>query len=71
MMLVRKGDSEKVQFILSENPFLLNEELNEDGNTSLLTVSYYNHSSIVPFLLEQKDIDVNKTNKVNDRFWIS
>jgi ankyrin repeat protein len=60
-----KGDLEKVKSILSESPFLLNEGLDEDGNTALCTASYYNHSSIVSFLLEQEDIDVNKTNKVN------
>jgi ankyrin repeat protein len=63
-----KDDLEKVKSILSENPSLLNEGLNEDGWTALFTASYRNHSSIVFFLLEQENIDVNKTNKVNDQF---
>jgi ankyrin repeat protein len=63
-----KGELEKVKSILSENPSLLNEELYEDGRTALYTTSYHNHYPIVSFLLEQKDIDVNKTNEVNDRF---
>jgi ankyrin repeat protein len=66
-----KGGSEKVKSILSENPSLLNEGLDEDGWTALYIASYNNHSSIVSFLLEQEDIDVNKTNKVSYRFWIS
>jgi hypothetical protein len=63
-----KGDLEKVKSILSENPFLLNEGRNEDDETALFTASFHYHLSIVSFLLEQKDIDVNKTEKVNDRF---
>jgi ankyrin repeat protein len=63
-----EGESEKVKSILSENPFLLNEELYEDGETALFTASRNNHSSIVSFLLEQENIDVNKTKKVSYRF---
>jgi ankyrin repeat protein len=63
-----KGDLEKVKSVLSENSSLLNEGLNEHGNTALCLASDYTHSSIVSFLLEQENIDVNKTNKVNHRF---
>jgi ankyrin repeat protein len=63
-----KGDLEKVKSVLSENPFLLNEGLTEGGNTALYTASDTNHLSIVSFLLEQENIDVNKTNMVNDLF---
>jgi ankyrin repeat protein len=62
------GDLEKVKSILSENPSFLNEGLDEFGYTALYLASEYNHSSIVSFLLEQENIDVNKANKVNDRF---
>jgi ankyrin repeat protein len=62
------GDLEKMKSILSENPFLLNEGLDEDGNTALCSASNYYESSIVSFLLEQKNIDVNKTNMVIDLF---
>jgi ankyrin repeat protein len=63
-----KGDLDKVKNILSENPSLLNEGLNEDGETALTCASQYNRPSIVSFLLKQKNIDVNKTDKVKVRF---
>jgi ankyrin repeat protein len=63
-----KGDLERVKSILSESPFLLNEGLKEDGHTALYIASSRNHSSNVSFLLEHKDIDVNKSDKVNGRF---
>jgi ankyrin repeat protein len=64
----KNGDLVKVKSILSENPFLLNEGLDEFGYTTLFTASDNNHSWIVSFLLEQENIDVNKTDKVSDRF---
>jgi ankyrin repeat protein len=64
-----KGDLEKVKIILLNNPSLLNEGLNEYGFTALLLACCYNDSSIVSYLLEQEDIDVNKSNKVNDDCW--
>jgi ankyrin repeat protein len=63
-----KGDLEKVKSILSENTSLLNEGLGDDGTTALYTVSFKNHPSIVSYLLEEGGVDVNKANKVNDRF---
>jgi ankyrin repeat protein len=63
-----KGDLEKVKSILSENPSLLNEGLDEEGSTALYTASDNNRSSIVSFLLQQENIDVNKTKKVSYRF---
>jgi ankyrin repeat protein len=64
----KDGDLEKVKSILLGNLSLLNEGLNENGETALYVASLYNYPSIVPFLLEQEDIDVNKTNKVSVRF---
>jgi ankyrin repeat protein len=61
-----KGDLEKVKSSLLNNPSLLNEELNEDGETALYKACLYNHLSIVSYLLEQEAVDVNKSIKVND-----
>jgi ankyrin repeat protein len=65
----KNDDLEDVKHIISKDSSLLNEELDEAGCTALCKASGNNHSTIVSFLLEQKDIDVNKTNKVSDRFW--
>jgi ankyrin repeat protein len=59
-----------VKSILSENPSLLNEELDENGWTALFIACNYNHSSIVSYLLKEESVDVNKGNKVNIRYLI-
>jgi ankyrin repeat protein len=64
----KNDDLEKVKDVLSKDSSLLNEELNEYGETALYLASDNNHSSIVSFLLEQKDIDANKADKVSYRF---
>jgi ankyrin repeat protein len=55
-----------VNSVLSNNPFLLNEELDAGGSTALYVACCYNQSPTVSFLLEQKAIDVNKSINVND-----
>jgi ankyrin repeat protein len=62
----KNDDLEKVKIILSKDSYLLNETLNGDGWTALYLASKYKYSSIVSFLLEQEDLDVNKADKVND-----
>jgi predicted cupin superfamily sugar epimerase len=65
----KNDDLEDVKLIISKDSSLLNEELDEAGCTALCKASEFNHSTIISFLLEQKDIDVNKTTKVSVRFW--
>jgi hypothetical protein len=59
-----KDDLEKVKSILSDNPSLINEGLDEDGRTVLYFSSCNNRPLVVSYLLEQQNIDVNETNKV-------
>jgi ankyrin repeat protein len=60
-----KDDLEKVKMILLENPSLLNEGLDDNGKTALSTASsFIASSSVVSFLLEQENVDVNKADEV-------
>jgi hypothetical protein len=59
-----KEDLKKVKEIISQYPSLLNEDLNGNGWTPLITASCYNSVSIVEFLLSFDDIEVNKGAKV-------
>jgi hypothetical protein len=53
-----------VKEIISQYPSLLNEDLNGNGSTPLITASRNNSVSIVEFLLLRDDIEVNKGDKV-------
>jgi hypothetical protein len=59
-----KEDLKKVKEIISQYPSLLNEGLDGNGFTPLMTASGYNSVSIVEFLLSFDDIEVNKGTKV-------
>jgi ankyrin repeat protein len=58
------GDLEKVKSILSENPSLLNKNLDVYERTALYTACEHNHPSVVSYLLEQDSVDVKKADEV-------
>jgi hypothetical protein len=59
-----KEDWKKVKEILSQYPSLLNEDLDEDGFTSLITASMYYSVPVVEYLLSCDGIEINKQTKV-------
>jgi hypothetical protein len=59
-----KVDLQKVKEIISQYPSLLNQALNVNGDTPLMTASYNNYVSMVEFLLLCDGIEVNKRNRV-------
>jgi hypothetical protein len=65
----RYGDLQKVKNILSEDPSLLNEGLDSETGgssyTALLTSLFWPQLAIISYLLEQENIDVNKSSNVN------
>jgi ankyrin repeat protein len=61
-----KEDLKKVKKLLSQYPFLLNEDIDGAGFTPLMMASMCNSLSVINYLLSLKHIQLNKVkNKVN------